>query len=177
MPSQRLNLLASLAAMDLVCEICQRHFAALSDIKVDHDHQSGAARGLLCNQCNLMLGICHDDPQRLHRAALYLRGKKRHLANTQTELDDKTIRLAERRARIRYRAGDRQVTAEDVALLLQLTVGDVNKLARLSRTFPFPYRHWIKNDVQKWMTENQGELDQFRERCEQGRINKLQLTS
>lgn len=38
------------------CGMCNAPIAG-SDIQVDHDHQSGAVRGLLCRQCNLSLGI------------------------------------------------------------------------------------------------------------------------
>ncbi len=44
---------------------------------IDHDHQSGRVRGLLCSQCNSMLGMAGDKPRRLERAARYLREAKR----------------------------------------------------------------------------------------------------
>jgi len=43
------------------------HFA------VDHDHVTGIARALLCNKCNMALGLMGDNPEQLESAARYLR--------------------------------------------------------------------------------------------------------
>jgi len=40
-----------------VCAICREPPPARQRLAVDHDHTSGAVRGLLCRQCNMALGL------------------------------------------------------------------------------------------------------------------------
>jgi hypothetical protein len=55
------------------CAICRLQ----KKLVIDHDHASSSFRGLLCNDCNLILGYCGDDTEVLQRAILYLRRSSR----------------------------------------------------------------------------------------------------
>ncbi len=50
------------------CLICGRD----GPEHVDHDHETGEVRGILCFNCNGGLGQFRDDPEALRRAADYL---------------------------------------------------------------------------------------------------------
>lgn len=40
---------------------------------VDHNHQTGRIRGLLCMKCNFAVGLCDDNPERLEAVIAYLK--------------------------------------------------------------------------------------------------------
>lgn len=52
-----------------LCAICR----AKPAVHVDHDHRTGACRGLLCFACNRGLGKADDDPKTLRAMIAYLR--------------------------------------------------------------------------------------------------------
>jgi hypothetical protein len=52
------------------CAIC----GTTGPLSIDHNHATGAVRGLLCATCNFMVGHGKDDPELLRKAAAYLEG-------------------------------------------------------------------------------------------------------
>lgn len=56
-------------AQDGCCAICKKDAGRLV---VDHSHETGDVRGLLCDRCNVALGWMEDEPSRLRNAAAYL---------------------------------------------------------------------------------------------------------
>lgn len=59
-----------LASQAGVCAVCSGPFVVTPS--VDHDHQTGQVRGLLCAACNTGMGHFRDNPQHLRAAAAYL---------------------------------------------------------------------------------------------------------
>jgi len=57
------------------CAICRSRKAGGKGrwMFVDHNHKTGKVRKLLCLRCNAMLGSADDSPERLEKAAAYLR--------------------------------------------------------------------------------------------------------
>lgn len=55
-----------------VCAICGSAEDGDRSLSVDHDHVTGAVRGLLCNRCNPMLGYARDSITVLNAAIAYL---------------------------------------------------------------------------------------------------------
>lgn len=65
------NLLALLSSQQHKCAICEITLTE-STCHVDHDHNTGLIRGLLCRACNTGLGLYGDSTDRLSRAISYL---------------------------------------------------------------------------------------------------------
>jgi hypothetical protein len=55
------------------CAICGRAPEREASLHLDHHHDTGVIRGILCIGCNQGIGQFQDDPELLERAAAYLR--------------------------------------------------------------------------------------------------------
>ena len=64
---------ALLRSQDGRCAICRiPEEESKRPLVIDHCHKSGKIRALLCNSCNVGLGMFKDDPEFLRAAAEYL---------------------------------------------------------------------------------------------------------
>lgn len=55
-----------------VCALCERPCASNRRLAVDHDHDTGRVRGLLCISCNQALGKLGDSAEAIARVIHYL---------------------------------------------------------------------------------------------------------
>jgi hypothetical protein len=68
---------ALLAGQGGKCAICGDEPARAEGWHVDHDHETGRIRGVLCQRCNHGIGLLDEDPARLRVAADYLESASR----------------------------------------------------------------------------------------------------
>lgn len=66
-----------LIAQDGLCGCCGRPETrsvkgVLATLSIDHDHETGVVRGLLCSSCNWAIGRLGDDLEGLKKAVVYL---------------------------------------------------------------------------------------------------------
>jgi len=62
-----------------ICDICGE-LIEMETSRVDHDHNNGKVRGILCNSCNTGLGMFKDNLSNLYSAIEYL--EKNMFSNT-----------------------------------------------------------------------------------------------
>tara|TARA_B100000287_G_C20148749_1_gene589280 strand:+ start:56 stop:520 length:465 start_codon:yes stop_codon:yes gene_type:complete len=74
-----------LESQDYACCICRTKHPGNKggggNFHVDHCHETGRVRGLLCSSCNTALGSFKEDPSVLYKAADYLMGVKLNNGN------------------------------------------------------------------------------------------------
>lgn len=70
---------AMLTLQNGLCAVCRKEETRIdprrrivSSLAVDHDHTTGAIRGLLCYTCNMALGFLQEDPDRIQSLLAYL---------------------------------------------------------------------------------------------------------
>ena len=54
------------------CAICGIHFESSKNTHIDHSHETGKVRALLCNHCNRGIGLLKESVQTLKNAIYYL---------------------------------------------------------------------------------------------------------
>lgn len=67
---------AFLESHNFECDVC----GSKKNLGVDHDHESGIVRGLLCSNCNTALGLVKDSNERLEALIDYLEKSKTSLS-------------------------------------------------------------------------------------------------
>ncbi|HEX7276621.1 MAG TPA: endonuclease VII domain-containing protein [Acidimicrobiales bacterium] len=82
-----------LAAQGGGCAICGREPRPDISLHLDHDHESGQVRGILCFRCNNALGDLDDDVSLLRAAVCYL--------ESYLPVDDEVALIRERARQLR----------------------------------------------------------------------------
>ena len=64
---------ALLKKQNYKCAVCLREYTTQRKLVVDHDHETGKIRGLLCHYCNRGLGLLGDTRESVERVLEYLK--------------------------------------------------------------------------------------------------------
>lgn len=69
---------AIIASQNFACAICEveipdkLEYKGKRPVAVDHNHETGEVRGILCSSCNLVLGYARENTHTLYKAIVYL---------------------------------------------------------------------------------------------------------
>ena len=55
-----------------LCKICKQLETQQRKLSIDHNHKTGKVRGLLCNRCNVAIGLLNEDIGIIHNVIIYL---------------------------------------------------------------------------------------------------------
>ena len=90
-----------LKSQNYKCAICGVHKNDYhKDFSIDHCHKSGKVRGLLCNNCNVGIGLLKDDITILKSSINYLLSKKQDNGKTESEQLPKQKKIRDRPSKI-----------------------------------------------------------------------------
>ena len=68
--------LKMLSSQNERCAICEKHYSYQNRrLDIDHDHETGKIRGLLCNPCNRAIGRFEHNTMLMKKAINYLKGE------------------------------------------------------------------------------------------------------
>ncbi len=63
---------ALLQSQDYSCGVCTKPLSDVKKIAIDHCHETGDIRGILCSPCNVAIGMLGDNISGLQKAIKYL---------------------------------------------------------------------------------------------------------
>jgi hypothetical protein len=55
------------------CKSCGEELRSGREVHLDHSHDTGRVRGILCNRCNLALGLLAESYDRATKLAAYIK--------------------------------------------------------------------------------------------------------
>ena len=61
---------------NMACAICKARCARYEFLSVDHCHETGKVRGLLCHSCNVAIGHFKDSAENLENAVQYMKKQR-----------------------------------------------------------------------------------------------------
>lgn len=64
-----------------VCVICGENRSGKKELEIDHDHDTGLIRGVICQKCNTGLGAFNDDLELLECVVDYMKQAKDRTAH------------------------------------------------------------------------------------------------
>lgn len=152
-----------MAAQGGGCAICRDDFSGGTP-HVDHCHQTGAVRGILCFRCNTAIGKLRDDPALLRAAATYLEQPPPVLVGRSRQLTPEERRATRSRA-----AAIAHATPEGQANRRNRPRGERNSAARLTDQAAVEIRaRYLAGGVSQ-----QALADEYG--CSQGLVSKVVL--
>jgi hypothetical protein len=65
-----------LASQNMSCAVCGGQIGNDQSTHIDHCHDTGVVRGLLCQKCNQAIGLLQDSPEIMLKAAEYVKNAR-----------------------------------------------------------------------------------------------------
>lgn len=119
---------AMVAQANGVCPVCKEPPPSpFKGFDVDHDHETGKIRGLLCRPCNLALGGARDDPAILRALADYV---EHHRANPREDQPPPVLPTFYLKGQAHHQAKLTEAQAKEIKALAQSGVTQAALAAR-----------------------------------------------
>lgn len=64
---------AIVGSQNSLCPVCSKSLNGYKVAHIDHCHKTNKIRGILCRDCNIIIGNAKDSPEILRRMANYLK--------------------------------------------------------------------------------------------------------